>query len=628
MTESNQTVILPHQHGHQPAGTGSSGVASSPGAGSDEETTQIIMPSEAFDADPPNQERPEENTSPPHGADASPDDADSPSGRVKPDSAEEDTSSDDASASTGDDSASPAPSPTKPTSTARPRVTTQTRSGRLDPAMIEPDERLTAVLGIAPVGDAGGRDRALAQVAVLVPAIVMAALGLIRAHWPALWADELATWGAATAPWENLWGMLSEIDAIMAPYYVLMWGWVKVFGASDFSLRVPSILAMTAATGLVAALGTRLASPRVGLIAGLLFALFPATSRYAQEARMYAFVVFAGVLATLLLVRALDDRPRLGRWAAYTGGVALLGLFHAVALLLLAAHALTVLLLRRSSTLPWLISAIAGCLPALPLLYIGYFRQRSQVSWIPETSADRLVDYPEQLFGLALIGAVVIALSLLSISLRYPAVVYTTWALIPAGTLYVVSAFMPLWLPRYLLFTLPAWALLAATALGRAPVMRGLVAVMAMVLFAVPTHLTLREPDGHTQATRDLAAILTVSYQEGDVIVYGPNDRGEGRVGRDLVAHYVPDDRTPADVLTTRPLRTDGFYHAEECEDVASCLGEPARVWVLRVGDRNDPLFQLGEAKEDVLREYYEVEQIWHPTGLTLALLVRESTVS
>src|SRR6185312_2573237 len=53
---------------------------------------------------------------------------------------------------------------------------------------------------------------------------------------------------------------------------------------------------------------SRLAGARAGLVAGLVFALVPSVSRFAQEVRFYALATLVATLATLLLLRALD-RP-------------------------------------------------------------------------------------------------------------------------------------------------------------------------------------------------------------------------------------------------------------------------------------------------------------------------------
>ncbi|TDC54338.1 hypothetical protein E1258_23870, partial [Micromonospora sp. KC207] len=161
------------------------------------------------------------------------------------------------------------------------------------------------------------------------------------------WRDELATWSAATRPLGDLARMAGTIDAATWPYYLFMHGWVALCGDSPAALRTPSALATAGTAGLAAALGARLFGRQAGLTGGLLFASLPGTSRYAQEARPYAFVALFAVLATLLLVRALD-RPGWQRWAGYAAVVAALGLAHLVALTLLAAHAAAVLATQRT----------------------------------------------------------------------------------------------------------------------------------------------------------------------------------------------------------------------------------------------------------------------------------------
>jgi mannosyltransferase len=111
----------------------------------------------------------------------------------------------------------------------------------------------------------------------------------------------------------------TNVDAEHGAYYLLMWPIVHgaaallgspivdTFGTAEVVLRLPSLLVMTAAAAGVAALGRRLHSPRAGLLAGLVFAVLPEVSRYAQEGRSYAFVLACAVLASYLLVRALDE---------------------------------------------------------------------------------------------------------------------------------------------------------------------------------------------------------------------------------------------------------------------------------------------------------------------------------
>jgi mannosyltransferase len=463
---------------------------------------------------------------------------------------------------------------------------------------------------------------ALGALACVVPTLLMAALAVARVTWPALWGDELATWGMASASWDELWGVLQNFDAAIGPYYALMRALTGLFGDSELILRLPSMLAMVGAAGLVGALGTRLATPRVGLTAGLVFAVLPSSSRYAQEARPYAIAMFAAVLATWLLVRAVD-RPGFLRFLAYAGAVALLGLSQFVGLLLLAGHGLVIVLMRPRVWWAWLLAAVVGALPAAPVVYLAR-SQQVQVSWIPEATFDRVADLPGGLSGDTLLGGILLALALVGLSVRRPAVVYTAWAFVPVLGLYVASQFTPLWLPRYLLFVLPAFALLAATALSRAPVLRGLAVVVVVAIIGLPDQLELRKTDGHTQASRDVGALLAAEVRPGDVAIYGSNVGGDQRVARDAVARYTPVRSQPGDILQVAPARTDGSFTAQECKQIATCFGTPDRVWVIRLNRREDPLGDLGDEKRTLLRSQYDIDRIFRPTGYTIALLLRK----
>jgi mannosyltransferase len=485
--------------------------------------------------------------------------------------------------------------------------------------------------GVAPADRSdAARQRALAELAWLLPTLLMLSVGLIRIGWPALWADELATSGMASVSWSQTWQVLHHTDATLGAYYVLMHVWVSLVGGSDVMLRLPSVLAMAASAGLTARLGTRLASPRVGLLSGLVFAVLPTTSRYAQEARPYALVVLAAVLCSLALVRVLDE-PRVGRLLTYALATALLGLLHAIALLLIPAHALVVLAVRRSVMPRWLVAAGVGMLPALPALYLGS-HQTAQVAWIGAPTSSSITAYPATLLGTAIGAGMILALAMYAVSTRHPAVLYTCWAIIPAVGLLVASQLTALWLPRYLLFTAPAWALLAGTALGRTRLVRGATAVALVAAVGVTAQMSVRKPDGHLQATREAATLIAAQMKPGDGIVYSSHDSGatvygtSDRVGRDLVAHYIPADRRPADLLQVVPQRTGGRVSAVECANVARCLRNVRRIWVLRLGHQSDPLQDLGGTKGAVVGTRYYVSQVWYPHGLTVALALPKPT--
>jgi mannosyltransferase len=455
----------------------------------------------------------------------------------------------------------------------------------------------------------------------LAPGLLMAVLSVVRAGAPGLWTDELATWSRAASSWQENWSMVRWSDVTMAPYYLLMRAWAEAFGTSDLALRAPSMLAMTAAAAFVGALGTRLFAPRTGLFAGVIFALLPTSTRYAQEARPSALTLLAAVLATLLLVLAID-RPRFWRFAVYGVSVLFLGLFSVLALLLLAGHGWAVLAFRGKVAGRWLVAASIGALPAAALLWLGE-QHGAQIARMPDPGLHVLTAIPRELFGATALGVVLLALAFFSLPLRFSAGIFTAWAVVPPLTLLLIAQATPIWLPQCLLFTLPAWATLGAAALTRAPARWGAAVLAVIALIGLPVQVAFREPDGHQQATRQLAAIIEARVQPGDGVVYGSADERDGWAGRVAVAHYVRADRRPADVLATRPQRTDGQTLAVECSDVAKCLGGTQRLWVVRLGEQADPIHAIGDPpKERLLRTRYQVAQVWRLTGLTLALLV------
>ena len=147
------------------------------------------------------------------------------------------------------------------------------------------------------------------------PALATVALGFYQIDRPVLWRDELASWSFASRPVSGLIATAHNTGAAQLAYYLLLHFWLAAFGDSTEAMRALSVLAMAAAAACVTLVGRRLAGARAGLLSGLVFALVPSISRFAQEVRFYSFEVLVAMLATLLLLRAMDQ-PSVRRWLA------------------------------------------------------------------------------------------------------------------------------------------------------------------------------------------------------------------------------------------------------------------------------------------------------------------------
>ena len=246
--------------------------------------------------------------------------------------------------------------------------------------------------------------------------------GLARGS--AMGNDEVATRWAAVLSLRGLAHLLVNQDAVHGLYYLLMHCWVAV-GSSPAALRIPSVAAMAAAVALVAVLTRRLTgSGWAALFAGLVMALTPMISFYAQTARSYAMVLACVVAATLVLVRALDAEaagaggPRVTRWwVGYGALVVLGGYLNEMALLMLVAHAVTVLVARygRAVLRRWAVTAAVSVVLTAPLILIS-IREDGAVNWIPRPGLAALRILFHDYFGsVTLIAVLLLACAVIAV---------------------------------------------------------------------------------------------------------------------------------------------------------------------------------------------------------------------
>ncbi|MFE9422930.1 glycosyltransferase family 39 protein [Kitasatospora sp. NPDC006697] len=472
----------------------------------------------------------------------------------------------------------------------------------------------------------------------LLPAAVTLVLCLNQIGRRQVWRDEHASWWASTLSLTDLSKLIHNVDIVLLPYYLFLHVWIDVFGDSATALRLPSAIAMALAAGLLALLGRRLFTPAVGLLAGLLMAAVPSVTRYGQEARPYAFAVLITVVSTLLLVRALDRRS-LKAWTAYTVTVPLLGWTHLVTLCLLAGHLAAVLTgTRRADRVPrWAFTAAVatGGSLTVPMALQGS-TQSAQVAWNKTGLAD-LKAYPDTLFLSWHLGLGLMAVGLLGLlAARRHAALLAGWTLLPPLATFATASWLHLFLNRYLLFTVPGWALLAAAAVCRvaAPVARGSrVALPRAVLCwllagaaAAGVGWTARPEIGATH--RDLVG--EPDYDQLTRIMLGDQRPGDGIVysstvmARMSMAYELRHVQTaPRDILLQRSAAGLGLYSAEECDDPDACAANTNRIWLVATGTGADPYAALPPQTAELLRTQFQATRTDVLAQVRLLLLER-----
>ncbi|MFD8092454.1 glycosyltransferase family 39 protein, partial [Streptomyces malaysiensis] len=284
-------------------------------------------------------------------------------------------------------------------------------------------------------------------VVVIAPLALTIALGLwgIRRQ-NTMWGDESVTYQLAHRDLSQIWHTAQHIDLVHALYYAVMHEIFDLFGGGLLTLRLPSVLAMSVAASGVGLLALRLAGPRAGLLAGLVFPLLPQVQKYTQEGRSYAMVCALVTWATYALVVSVAHRAR-WRWAVYGSAMLLACLLHEFAVLALVAHGVTLVVSRvpRPVMRAWSVAA-AGVVAGLLPLAIYSAGQSEQVSWI---------DGPVRLQYFLVVAVIGVACARAPLGVRGPvrlSALAVPILVLPGLLLLIASLVKPLFVDRYVVY--------------------------------------------------------------------------------------------------------------------------------------------------------------------------------
>jgi mannosyltransferase len=520
---------------------------------------------------------------------------------------------------------------------------------------------------------------------VLIPVAavgVAGAWGLARSG--SMGNDEVATRWAALLSLRELAHLLRHVDAVHGLYYLVMHAWMAA-GTSPTVMRIPSVIAMAVAAGLTAVIGRRLTgSGWAGLFAGLIMAATPSIGYYAQTARSYAMVLAGVLAATLALLHALAaEKAGGGRlatrwWLAYAALVTLCGYLNEMALLVLAAHAVTVLLARYGTAVVrrWATAAVCGAALVLPLLVLGV-KQHGAVAWIgrPHLAALRTLfrDYfgPGTAASVILLACAIIAVlppldrwrrgtrsegaapgpagtdpasgpaaapgsgrvtgavtgrvTLTSVALPL--------LLLPGGLLLLESLIAPpLYVDRYVLYGEAGAALLAGAGAYRVGrwlangerrrfltwIPGAVVCVLALVLQLGPQH-AIRTPQSREFDFGGPSQYVAARAQQGDGVLYF------GTLFRKAELGYPADFRKVTDLaVAVTPLRAGNFRGTDKPVSLTRPLMlSYRRIWV--IGMRPSPSLAPAMFGQEsaVLESHFSLAASRHFRGIVVTLWIR-----
>ncbi|MGI8863209.1 MAG: glycosyltransferase family 39 protein [Solirubrobacteraceae bacterium] len=383
--------------------------------------------------------------------------------------------------------------------------------------------------------------------------LLAAALRLATISSQSYWVDEATTVHELHLGLGGLIHALRVNESTPPLYYLLAWGWVKLFGSGEAALRSLSAVAGIALVPIAYGCGRELVSRAAGLVAAALVSVNPFLIWYSQEAR--AYMLFAALSGCSLWFFARSRRAPSARnltgWTVFSV-LAVLSHFFAGFLiapevvLLALAHRRRAVLIAAAGVLAVQLAVIPLALGDLSHPLLGWIKQFSlsvRVQQVPVSFGLGTL-YQSSLVNHGLLGAAVLGLVVVVLLVRAggrPERRGAGTAALLAGTVILVPLVLAwvgrdYFVPRNMI---PAWIPLAvvlgaACTVPRARLAGGLLAGVLLVGSVaagnqIDSHAEYQRPDW-----RGVAQALGSTSQPRAIIAY------DGQFAAQPLAIYLP----------------------------------------------------------------------------------------
>jgi mannosyltransferase len=210
---------------------------------------------------------------------------------------------------------------------------------------------------------------------VALVGLTLAAFLLRAPHLDAqsLWRDEVDVLRFASQPVLQLVRDMTKVQHNGPLYYLLVRGWLRLVGQSEFGLRYLALSFGVVSVPLAYRVGRRLVGRQAGLLAALLVTASPYLVWYSQDGKMYAMIAALTLLALWCLLEALATR-RPGWWAGFVVAASLSLYTHMLSALMLPVYLITFALAWPHSRQQWRRGCVALGLLTLPYVPLAVWQ--------------------------------------------------------------------------------------------------------------------------------------------------------------------------------------------------------------------------------------------------------------
>jgi len=454
-------------------------------------------------------------------------------------------------------------------------------------------------------------------------------LRLFHLGTKSLWLDEGATVTLARMAWPQFVHVWWYGEAsFQGAFFLLMRVWLHL-GPGEFWVRLPAAIFGIASIPLIYLLARKLVGVVPALAAAAIFAFSPTHVYYSQEARSYTMTILLVLVSSWFFVRAVEQN-RETDWALWTLFSVMAVYSHTFASLVMVAQACSLFFHKKPT--PWgrlivhALVILAMCAPGLTYV-LRVPPEAVAFHGMPKPT-------PKQLLHLALflggsgekfiLSAVLWIAAVVAIRRAgkdnaapgsfWRGMLIISWASIPILLTGLASLFHPVFVQRYMIFSLPAAVMLASRGMVALPKRRlGLWLVIALCVASVPNiFIRYRKP---REDWRNATNVILASAQPGDAVVIYPF---YAIVGFDYYRQLDP--HTPALRVFTQPYYGVG----DNDETLLRALSSDSRgfrhVWVMvrREGPGRDNLQDDSPAVAAKLQSVFGTPAVAQFTDITV----------
>ena len=309
-----------------------------------------------------------------------------------------------------------------------------------------------------------------------------------------LWLDEaIGALAVRDLSYREIFTSFLVVDNHPPLYYLLLKFWTTVFGYSEISLRMPSVIFGLGTIYMTYLLGKKLFNSEKGsLVSTILLSTSQFHVYYSQEARMYSMVAFFAVLAVYSFLHLFEDRSNFKYWLLFSSSITVMVFTDYMPVFLLPAFFIYAIFQKHKKN--WWYKFMLSFVPIIlaGIIWFPIFQKQSAGGlWLMQTLPEwknlagganlkqlllvwmkftlgRISFTDKTLYYLITViasipNAILFANAMKSYKKNK---LLLLWLLIPILLSFLISVFFPAFIYFRLLFVLPAFYLIAAISVG------------------------------------------------------------------------------------------------------------------------------------------------------------------